>query len=157
MPKKVDHIEGIIVKQVVQHDDDRGFFAELVKSGEPTFQTILQTSYAETYPGVVKAFHWHKRQWDVWAVIKGSARVVLYDLRESSPTYQGVQELYTGEKNMQVIAIPPGVAHGYQVLGDTAMGIVYHTSEAYDPKDNDEQRIPFDDPAIGFDWSVKNR
>jgi len=137
------------------HHDDRGVFAELVKSGEPTFQPILQTSYAETYPGVVKAFHWHKRQWDIWAIVKGSARVVLHDLRKDSKTSDGTQVIYAGEKDMNVIAIPPGVAHGYQVLGDSAMGIIYHTSEAYDPKNLDEERIPFDDPAIGFDCTAK--
>jgi dTDP-4-dehydrorhamnose 3,5-epimerase len=157
MAKIVEQIDGVIIKKVVSHHDDRGFFAELVKSGEPTFKSVLQTSYAETYPGIVKAFHWHKRQWDIWAVVKGSARVVLHDLRDDSPTKGGTQVVFTGEKDMKVIAIPPGVAHGYQVLGDATMGIVYHTSEAYDPKDPDEERIPFDDPAIGFDWQAKNR
>ena len=77
-------IQGVAIKKIITHHDDRGFFAEIVKFGEETFHEIKQTSYTETYPGVIKAFHWHKKQWDIWFVAKGMAQVVLYDLRENS-------------------------------------------------------------------------
>jgi dTDP-4-dehydrorhamnose 3,5-epimerase len=150
-------IEGVAIKKVKANQDDRGFFAEIVKAGEETYHEIRQTSYSETYPGVIKAFHWHKRQWDIWCVVKGMAQVVLYDLREDSSTKGKTEVLYVGEKDLQVIAIPPGVAHGYRVLSPTPMGILYHTSEAYDPKNPDEGRIAFDDPKIGFNWETRNR
>ena len=150
-------IEGVKIKKVVSHQDDRGFFAELVKSGEETFLNIQQTSYTETYPGVIKAFHWHKKQDDVWFVFKGNARVVLYDVRKDSPTHGQTDVHYAGESNKIVIFIPVGVAHGYQVLGTTPVGLFYHTTQPYNPKDPDEQRIAFDDKTINFDWSIKNR
>lgn len=150
-------IEGVRVKKIISYHDDRGFFAEVAKFGEETFHEIKQTSYSETLPGVIKAFHWHKRQWDLWFMVKGSAQVVLYDLRDGSPTKSQTDVLYPNERNMMLIAIPPGVAHGYRVLGSELIGMFYHTSEAYNPADLDEYRIPFDDPKIGFDWRTKNK
>ena len=153
----ISYIEGVAIKQIISHFDDRGFFAEIAKIGEETFHEIHQVNYSETLPGVIKAFHWHKKQWDVWCVMKGSAQVVLYDRREKSPTSGMTMTLFPGERNLLLIAIPPGVAHGYRVLGVGSLGMMYMVSEPYDPKNPDEQRIPFDDPKIGFDWTTRNR
>jgi len=150
-------LEKVKVKKIKRFADDRGFFSEIAKEGEETFQTIKQTSYTETYPGVIKAFHWHRKQYDIWFPIKGSLQVVLYDLREDSSTFEQTQVIYAGEDNPLLILIPPGVAHGYRVLGSRRAGLFYHTSEAYDPKNPDEERIPFDDVNISFDWQTKNK
>jgi len=56
-----------------------------------------------------------------------------------------------------LVVIPKGVAHGYRVLGVTPVTLFYHTTESYDPKNPDEERIDFDDKWIGFDWKTKNR
>ena len=150
-------INGVAIKQLKRWCDDRGFFTEVIKDGEETFHEVKQTSYTETLPGVIKAFHWHKKQWDVWFVIKGMAQVVLYDLREESETKGEIQVVVCGADNPVLISIPPGVAHGYRVLGNERVGLLYHTSEAYDPANPDEERIDFDDPKIGFDWQTENR
>ncbi len=144
-------IDGLVIKKVVKHEDERGFFAELIKFGEESFHKVLQTSYSETKPGVIKAFHIHD-YWEVWCVIKGEAKVVLYDMRPDSPTKGETQIIYTGESNMMVIAIPGEVAHGYVPLEGKTMGILYHASEAYNPKNITIRNIPFDDPSIRFDW-----
>lgn len=149
-------IEGVVIKKVVKHSDDRGFFAELIKAGEDTFHEVLQTSYSETKPGVIKAFHIHD-YWEVWCIIKGHAQVVLHDMRPNSPTKGQTDVIYTGEDNMMVIAIPGEVAHGYLPLGETPMGIIYHASEAYNPNNITIRTIPHDDPTIGFDWQIKNK
>jgi len=114
-------------------------------------------TYCTQIPGVIKAFHWHHHQDDVWYVVDGMARVVLYDRRPGSPTHGVIQVVYAGEDNPVVILIPSGVAHGYQVLGRKPVILFYHVTQAYDPQAPDEQRIAFDDPAIGFDWSIQNR
>jgi dTDP-4-dehydrorhamnose 3,5-epimerase len=145
-------ISGVIIKKVVKHEDDRGFFAELIKFGEETFHEVLQTSYSETKPGVIKAWHIHP-YWEVWCIIKGQAKVVLHDMRPDSPTNGQTDVISTGEDNMMVIAIPGEVAHGYVPLGDKPMGIIYHASEAYDPKNIKIRNIPYDDPDINFDWN----
>ena len=149
-------IEGVKVKKVVVHKDDRGFFAEMVKFGEETFHEVLQTSYSETNPGVIKAFHIHD-YWEVWCIIKGQAQVVLHDLRDDSSTKGQTDVIYTGEDNMMVIAIPGEVAHGYKPLGSGPMGIIYHASEAYNSKNITIRTIPFDSPEINFDWSTKTK
>ncbi len=150
-------INDVHVKHITRIPDDRGFFAEVLKFGEESFAEIKQTSYTETHPGVIKAFHWHKKQTDIWFVASGMAQVVLHDLRKASPTFQETTVLYTGEDNPLLISIPPGVAHGYRVLGTHAVCLFYHTTEAYDPESPDEERIAYDDPDIGFDWETKNR
>ncbi|MCL4427203.1 dTDP-4-dehydrorhamnose 3,5-epimerase family protein [Patescibacteria group bacterium] len=151
-------IQDVKVKQLKLFSDDRGFLTEVLKEGDDIFAgEIKQTTYTETLPGVIKAFHWHKLQWDIWFVARGMAQVVLYDLRPTSPTFRQTNVFFAGERNPQVIAIPPGVAHGYRVLGNEKVGLLYHTTKAYAGNDPDEERIPFDDIAIGFDWSTKNR
>lgn len=157
LKNKPKEIIGVIVKELKIYNDDRGFFTEILKEGEGVFKKIKQTNYTETYPGVIKAFHWHKKQWDIWFVARGMAQVVLYDLREKSLTKGTTQIIYAGEDNRVVIVIPPGVAHGYRVLGDKKVGLFYHATEPYNPQNPDEKRIPFDDPIIGFDWGTKNR
>jgi dTDP-4-dehydrorhamnose 3,5-epimerase len=150
-------IHDVIVKQLTTHSDDRGYFREVVREDEYLLRRFGQSSVTKTYPGVIKAFHWHNNQDDVWYVVDGMARVVLYDRRAGSPT-QGVTEvIYAGEDSPVVILIPAGIAHGYQVLGNKPVILFYHVTQAYDPTRPDEQRIPFDDPQIGFDWSIQNR
>jgi len=150
-------IKDVSIKPLKRFSDDRGFFSEVLKFGEETFHEVKQTSYTETFPGVIKAFHWHKIQWDMWFVIKGSAQIVLHDLRADSPTKGETQAIYAGADNPLLVSIPPGVAHGYRVLGNERVGLFYHTSEAYDPKNPDEERIAFDDPAINFNWKTVNK
>jgi dTDP-4-dehydrorhamnose 3,5-epimerase len=106
---------------------------------------------------VIKAFHWHQRQDDLWYVAAGMARVVLFDRRPGSPTGGRTQVVYAGEDNPVLILIPAGIAHGYQVLGDRPVLLFYTVTQCYDPADPDEERIPYDDPVIGFDWSINFR
>lgn len=150
-------IEGVKIKKIIRHLDDRGFFSEVLKFGEETFKEVKQTSYTETYPGIIKAFHWHKKQYDIWFPVKGNIQIVLYDLRESSPTKGETQVIYVGESNPLLILIPPCVAHGYKVLGKEKAGLFYHTTEVYNPDNSDEERISYDDSKINFDWGIKNK
>lgn len=145
-------ISGLTIKQITKHEDDRGFFAELVKQGESTFHEILQTSYSETRPGVIKGFHNHDTYWEMWAVIKGAARLVFYDGRKNSPTFGETYECKVDGNELMVFAIPPGVAHGYQAIGEAPMGILYHAGKAYDPASPAIEHIPHDDPTINFRW-----
>lgn len=145
-------IDGLIVKPLVRHCDERGFFLEVLRDDDGLLSRFGQSSYTMTYPGIIKAFHWHERQYDLWFMCSGEVRVVLYDLREGSPTYHQVQEIFAGGREPMLIVIPPKVAHGYQVLGNEPACLFYHTTESYDPENPDEGRIPYDDPDIGFSW-----
>jgi dTDP-4-dehydrorhamnose 3,5-epimerase len=150
-------IHDVVVKKLVTHSDDRGYFREIVREDDQLLQHFGQSSITKTYPGVIKAFHWHQHQDDVWYVVDGMARVVLYDRRAGSPTEGRTQVIYAGEDNPVTILIPAGIAHGYQVIGPKPVVLFYHVTQVYDPAQPDEQRIPFDDPQIGFDWSIQNR
>lgn len=152
------NIDGVSIKQIKKHCDDRGFICEVYRDDEDHMPPpCRQTTFTVTHPGVVKAFHWHKKQWDYWFVLNGMARIVLHDMREDSPTKGVTQVIVAGVHNPVAVAIPPKVAHGYQVLGNEPVMLFYHTSEVYDHNNPDEERLPWDDQVIGFDWSVKNR
>jgi len=150
-------IHGVGIKRLEVHSDDRGMLVEVVRADDPFFAAIKQTTYTEAFPGVIKAFHWHRRQKDIWFFSSGTAQVVLHDLREDSPTARQTQVIYMGVRNPLVVCIPELVAHGYRVLGNEPAGLFYHTTECYDPANPDEERIPFNDPLIGFDWQTKPR
>lgn len=151
------NLKDVIIKQLVTYPDDRGFFREVLRDDDTLLANFGQTSVTVTYPGVIKAFHYHEKQDDLWYIASGMAQVVLYDMRTDSPTHKQTQVIYAGEQNPVLIKIPIGVAHGYRVLGDKPVMLFYHTTMSYNPKNPDEKRIPFDDPSIGFDWATKNR
>lgn len=150
-------MDGVVLKPLVRHADDRGFFEEILREDEGLLKRFGQASLSKTYPGVIKAFHYHKRQDDLWFFPVGEAQVVLHDLRPGSSTRGETRVFYMGEDHPALLVIPAGVAHGYRVLGPTPLVIVYFTTEAYVREDPDEHRIPWDDPAIGFDWGTRNR
>jgi len=144
-------IEGVIIKELTQYPDERGFFMELIRKTDPFFaEGFGQLSHSKMYPGIVKAWHIHKTQIDWWYVPIGRLRVALHDMRTDSPTAGKTIELYLGEDYPPaVLKIPAGVAHGCKAIGGTAH-LFYVTSRTYDP--SEEGRIPHDDPSIGYDW-----
>ena len=151
-------IEGVKVKKLVKHCDDRGFFAELVRDDEPELLGKFgQASWSMSYPGVIKAFHYHEKQDDLWFFPSGNAQVVLHDLREDSPSKGETNVYYMGEENPILLLIPKGVAHGFRVLGQNPAVIIYFTTESYKPENPDEKRIAWNDKRIGFNWNTTNR
>ena len=148
-------IKDVACKPLAVIADDRGVFMELLREDDPFYSRFGQSNFSITYPGVVKAWHWHRRQDDLWFVVSGAAQVGLYDLREDSPTRGQTEVHYLGEHKRELLYIPHGVAHGYRVLGTSPVGLIYHTTHTYDPAD--ELRLPWDDPSIGFDWTTHNR
>jgi dTDP-4-dehydrorhamnose 3,5-epimerase len=149
-------IEGVSIKNLVTHPDDRGFFRELVRSTDPFFGPGFgQLSHSLVYAGVVKAWHAHRSQVQWTYVTAGTLKVVLHDFRAGSPTFRETMEFLLGDDwPPAVYAFPPGVAHGYVCVKGPAH-VLYLTSGTYDLED--EIRIPHDDPSIGYDWSRSNR
>lgn len=150
-------IKDVFLKKLVKHVDDRGFFMEILRDDDRLLKKFGQFSMSVTYPGVIKAFHYHKVQDDLWFFPAGNAQVVLYDSRNDSPTKGETNVFYMGEHNLILLFIPVGVAHGFRVLGNTPAVITYLTTESYQPGAPDEYRIPWNDPAIGFNWETENR
>ena len=148
-------IQGVQQKQLKVFADDRGCFMELLREDDPFYTRFGQSNFSITYPGVVKAWHWHRKQDDLWFVASGMAQVGLHDLREDSPTRGQTEVFYLGDHNRALLFIPHGVAHGYRVLGPQPVALVYHTTGVYNPED--ELRLAWNDPSIGMDWTTANR
>ena len=144
-------IEGVVVKDLITHTDERGFFREIIRVSDEFFaEGFGQWSHSLMHPGVIKAWHIHKQQIDWWYVPNGLLKVALHDTRPESPTHRQAMELLMGDNQpAQVLRIPPGVAHGCKCLSGPA-NLFYVTSRVYNT--DDEGRIAHDDPALGYDW-----
>ena len=144
-------IEGVMLKNLITHTDERGFFREIIRVTDDCFKEGFgQLSVAQVNQGVVKAWHIHKKQVDWCYVASGVLKVVLHDARKGSPTFKEKMELLMGDNQpAAVLRIPTGVAHGYKCISGPAL-IFYVTSKVYDGAD--EGRIPHDDAQIGYDW-----
>lgn len=144
-------INGIILKQLKTHPDDRGFFRELIRESDDFFSPGFgQLSHSLLFDNVIKAWHYHNIQTDWWYVATGVLRVGLCDLRNDSPTFKKTMDFLMGEyQDPSVLMIPPGIAHGCKAV-QGPVNLFYVTSHVYNT--NDEIRIPFDDPEIDFDW-----
>ena len=158
-PTSADLIADIEIKPFAVWPDDRGYFLEVARIGQglvssfPTATT--QISSALNYPGIIKAFHYHKLQTDFWVPAAGLLQVALVDLRSTSRTFGVKNTFYVGGLRPWQLLIPPGVAHGYKVIGDQPSMLIYVTNRTYDPKD--EGRIPYNDTAISYDWELQHK
>ncbi|MFQ5928629.1 MAG: dTDP-4-dehydrorhamnose 3,5-epimerase family protein [Acidobacteriota bacterium] len=144
-------IEGTVLVDLVTHTDERGFFREIIRVTDEFFaEGFGQWSHSLVYPGVIKAWHIHKKQIDWWYVCNGLLKVALHDTRPDSPSYRETMEFLMGDDQpARLLRIPLGVAHGCKCLNGPA-NLFYLTSKVYDP--DDEGRIAHDDPEIGYDW-----
>ena len=144
-------IEGVSIKELVTHADERGFFRELIRETDAFFSAGFgQLSHSLVYSGVVKAWHGHKLQWQWTYAACGLLKVALYDARPESPTFRERMEFLTGDHQPALVyTFPPGVLHGYRCVNGPAQ-VMYVTSGVYDLQD--EIRLPHDDPSIGYDW-----
>ena len=157
------NIEGVKVKDMTVHQDipdmeesitKEGFLMEVLRDDDGLLRKFGQTTFTVAYADTIKAFHWHKKQDDLWFVASGKAVIVLHDMRRDSPTHGVTQTFAAGVDDYKLILIPEGVAHGYKVVSREPVLLFYHTTESYDAHDPDEERILWDDPSIGFDWDA---
>ncbi len=155
-------IDGVKIKELKIHQDvhkageeivdQPGFLMEILRADDSLLKKFGQSIFTVAHPGTIKAFHWHKLQDDLFFFAAGKVIVVLHDLRADSPTKGETQVISAGAGEYKLILIPVGVAHGYKVLGTEPAMLFYHVTEVYNPTNPDEERIPYDDPSIGFDW-----
>lgn len=154
-------ISGVEIEVGTIHPDDRGFFSELFRVGASRLTRdlvrcpTLQISVASSYPGIIKALHYHFEQTDVWAPVQGMFQVVLCDLREESLTHGEVNTLYVGILKPWRIKIPPGVGHGYKIVGTETATLVYVTDKFYNPQD--EGRLAYNHPFLNYDWELQSK
>jgi len=152
-------IAGVKLAPVALWPDDRGYFLEVQRIGEglaagfPKHST--QISAAFNYPGIIKAFHYHRHQTDCWTPTMNMIQIALADLRPESPTFGHRNTMYAGNLRPWQILIPPGVAHGYKVLDAGPSLLIYATDRFYNPAD--EGRIGHNDSRLNYDWELQHK
>ena len=139
--------------------DDRGFFME--SFNEKTFKqktgvtaSFVQDNHSRSTKNVLRGLHYQikQAQGKLVRVVSGEVYDVAVDIRKSSPTFgQWVGCLLT-ESNKKQFWVPPGFAHGFVVLSDTA-DFLYKTTDYYAPEY--ERAILWNDPQLNIDWKIE--
>ena len=149
-------IDGVTTKKLRVIPDERGFLMEMLRCDDEIFQKFGQVYLSVAYPGVVKGWHYHKKQTDNFVVVKGMLKVVLYDQRDGSKTHGEVNEFFMGEKNPMLLVIPPMVVHGVKAVGHEPGFLVNCPTEPYNHSEPDEYRIDPQGGEIPYDWGRKD-
>ena len=159
-------LDGIVVKAIKRNVDERGSFSEIMRLDWKELigkDEIVQTNFAITYPGIVRAWHRHEKgQIDYFVVLRGALKICAFDEETNE-----LDEIISTGENLQVVRIPGHYWHGYKVVGDELSIIVYFVNKLYDYNNPDEIRRPWnyqikpllineksDDSRVGklWDW-----
>lgn len=149
-------IDGVHTKKLRVIPDERGSLMEILRNDDEFFEEFGQVYMTSAYPGVVKAWHYHRLQTDYLTCVHGMIKLALYDARDNSPTKGEIQEFFIGERNPMLVSIPPGVLHGFKDIGTEAALIVNTVTEPYNYAEPDEFRVAWDSPDVPYDWALKN-
>ena len=140
-------IDGVRKLPLALHEDERGWFAELVRASALP-KPIKQANLSRSRAGVVRGLHYHERgQDDVFVCLSGTVRVVVLDRTTGETFTEDV-----GDDNRVAIYVPGIHAHGYEALTDCLF--MYLVTEEYDAADPDEHEIPWDDSRVRHLWST---
>ncbi|MCU0842743.1 MAG: dTDP-4-dehydrorhamnose 3,5-epimerase [Thiobacillaceae bacterium] len=137
--------------------DERGFFLEsynrrlFAELGLPT--EFVQDNHSRSARGVLRGLHYQLRQpqGKLVRVVRGAVYDVAVDLRRASPTFGRWAGFELTEANKRMAWIPPGFAHGFLVLSDSA-DFLYKTTDFYAP--DHERCLLWNDPAVGVAWPL---
>jgi len=157
-------LPGVRTLDVKKLPDERGFFAEIVRTDWKEFfegDVIVQSNLSYSYPGMIRAWHHHVRgQVDYFCVVKGAMKICAYDDDPASPTRGQLDEVIASGERLQLVRIPGKYWHGTKTVSPEPSTTVYMVNRLYDYKDPDEGRRPWNDPTIvdpklkqPFDWN----
>ena len=149
-------IQGVKIKKLKVIPDERGRLMEMLRCDDDFFTKFGQAYMTAAYPGVVKGWHYHKIQADNMTIIKGMMKVVLYDDRKNSKTYEEVNEFFVGEHNPALIHIPAGVMHGFKCISEAEAICINIPTEPYNYEKPDEYRVDPHSKEIPYDWTRKD-
>lgn len=152
-------IPGLLVIEPRVFGDERGFFFE--SFNEKAFNEatgvsprFVQDNHSKSVKGVLRGLHYQlppKAQGKLVRVVQGEVFDVAVDIRKGSPTYgQWVGEVLSADNKKQ-LWIPPGFAHGFFTLSDTAE-FLYKTTDYWSPEH--EQAIIWNDPTLNIEWPL---
>ena len=149
-------IQDVQVKTLKVIADERGWLMEMLRKDDDLFKGFGQVYMTAGYPGVVKGWHYHKKQIDNFVCVKGMLKVVLYDPREDSATFGEVDEFHIGERNQQLVQIPTLVYHGFKCTSSESALLINTVTHPYNHADPDEFRVHPHDNKIPYDWARKD-
>jgi dTDP-4-dehydrorhamnose 3,5-epimerase len=147
-------IEGIVITPLKVIPDERGWLMEILRCDDPVFRKFGQVYVTTAYPGVVKAWHFHKKQTDNFTCIAGMMKVALFDARDDSSTRGNLMEVFVGVRNPVLITVPPGVYHGFKAIGPETAYFLSIPDLPYNYQEPDEYRLPPDTSEIPYDWGL---
>ena len=109
-------IEGVVIRQITKHVDERGWLAELWRDDQVDDGWRPVMSYiSETQPGVARGPHEHEEQTDYFCFLgPGNFKIYMWDNRPDSPTYNHKKVFVVGEDKPTVVVIPEGIVHAYE-------------------------------------------
>ena len=149
-------IEGVKVKQLTVIPDDRGRLFEMLRRDDPLFTKFGQVYCTTVHCGVVKGWHFHKKQVDNFVCVSGMIKLVAYDSRPKSPTKGLINEFFLGTHNPQLVQIPAGVYHGFKGITQPESIVINIPTEPYHHARPDEYRLDPHQNNIPYDWNRKD-
>jgi dTDP-4-dehydrorhamnose 3,5-epimerase len=153
------NLPGVLVATPRVFGDERGFFLQTFQLRQYEQLGIrgpfVQDNHSRSSRGVLRGLHYQLRhpQGKLISVIRGEILDVAVDIRRGSPSFGEWTGVRLSEQNHRQIFVPPGFAHGFCVLSETA-DIVYKCTEYYTP--GDEYGVLWSDPALQVEWDVEN-
>jgi dTDP-4-dehydrorhamnose 3,5-epimerase len=149
-------IRGVQVKTLSVVADERGWLMEILRADDrELFSRFGQVYASATYPGVVKAWHYHEKQTDNFACIAGMIKLVLVDTREDSPTRNVVNEFFLGVHSPLLVQVPSRVYHGWKCISVEPSLVINVPDEPYNRSEPDEHRIA-PHGTLAYDWTRKD-
>lgn len=129
---------------------------EMLRRDDELFAGFGQIYLTTAYPGVVKAWHYHRRQTDHFVVARGMVKLALYDDREGSETRGEVNEFFLGDHNPLLVQIPPLVYHGFKCIGEGEALLLNLPTEPYNHEAPDEYRVDPHHGGIPYSWARRD-
>lgn len=153
-----ERIDGVLTIQLRSFADERGFFIERFNAdafkaaGLPI--DFCQDNHSRSKPGVIRGLHYQTdpAQGKLVGVIRGRIWDVAVDIRPDSPTFGQHVDVELSDENGRLIWMPPGIAHGFCVLGDEPADVLYKVDRPYNKQT--EGGILWNDPDLAIAWPV---
>ncbi len=149
-------IDGVQTKQLKRIPDERGRLMEILRNDDDMYTAFGQVYMTTTYPSVVKAWHYHRKQDDHIVCVRGMLKLVLYDGRESSPTFGEVNEFFIGDYNPLLVKVPKMIYHGWKCISEEEAIVINIPTEPYDRNNPDEYRLDPHKNDIPYTWERKD-
>lgn len=148
-------IDGVKVKILKFIPDDRGRLMEILRCDDEMYEKFGQVYMTTAFPGIIKAWHYHKLQSDNFTCIAGKILLALYDARVNSPTFGEINDFIVSPNEPKLIHIPKEVYHGFKNISDSEAIVINTVTNPYNHNNPDEYRIDPFDKKIGYNWNRK--